>query len=338
MNIQLKDFFSEDYNDNTPGMGVIANKKGKMVYKGTIGLSNCEHKIPINFDTVFNLASVSKQFTGMAILQLIERGELCASDQMTRYIPELQHYANDVTVYQLIHHSSGLIDYNELLWQKARNNSLHSNNTEVLDLLKNEKHLCFIPGSKFDYSNSNYVLLALIIERITGLTLRNYLKHYIFDVIGMQSTTVFNEEQPIIPHRAYGYEKCGEGWKCCYVDTFATGCANVCSSLLDLKKWDDALYSNIFLKEETKSSIFKPGLDSSGNALTEFLGGYSYGWMIQDRCGEKTIWHTGGDAGFRCIIVRFYEKEFSVVLLCNSANLDWQASYALVERLFEEFS
>ena len=338
MNIYLKDFFAQKYSNDTPGMGVIANQKGKIVFKDMIGLANCEHKIPIDLDTVFNLASVSKQFTGMAILQLIEKGELHTSDKMTKYIPELRHYANDVTIYQLVHHSSGLIDYNELLWQKARNNSLYSTNAEVLNLLRSEEHLCFIPGSKFDYSNSNYVMLALIIERITGLTFRNYLKQYIFDVIGMQNTTVFNEEQPIISHRAYGYEKNGEQWKCFYVDTLATGCANVFSSLSDLKKWDDALYGDKLIREDTKSAIFKPGLDSSGNILTASWGGYSYGWMIQDRCGEKTIWHTGGDAGFRSIIVRFYEKEFSVILLCNSANLDWQDAYALIENLYKQFN
>lgn len=338
MNTQFKDFFSENYGDNTPGMGIIANQKGKIVYQDTIGLANCEHKIPIDIDTVFNLASVSKQFTGMAILQLIDRGELCANDQMTKYIPEVRHYADDITIYQLANHSAGLIDYNELLWQKARNNSLHSCNAEVLNLLINEERLCFVPGSKFDYSNSNYVILALIIERLTGLTFRDYLKQYIFDEIGMQNTTVFNEEQPIVPNRAYGYEKSENSWKCCYVDTLATGCANVFSSLLDLKKWDDALYSDKLLSEDTKSTIFKPGLDSSGNALTEFWGGYSYGWMIQDRCGEKTIWHTGGDAGFRSIIIRFYEKEFSVILLCNSTNLVWQDSYILIEQLYKEFN
>ncbi|NGM83832.1 beta-lactamase family protein [Paenibacillus sp. 7124] len=338
MNLQLKDIFPKICGDNTPGMGVIANHKGQIVYQDTIGLANCEHNIPINIDTVFNLASISKQFTGMAILQLIEKGEICPSDKITKYIPEVRHYAGDVTIYQLSHHSAGLIDYNELLWQKARNNSLYSSNTEVLNLLKNENSLCFVPGSKFDYSNSNYVMLAIIIERITGLTLRDYLKQYIFDIIGMQNTTVFNEEQPIVPHRAYGYEKSGEYWKCFYADTFATGCANVFSSLLDLKKWDDALYDDSLLKEETKRTIFEAGLDSSGNPLTEFWGGYSYGWMIQERCGEKTIWHTGGDAGFRSIIVRFYEKEFSVILLCNFANLDWQDTYKLIESLFKEFS
>ncbi|KUP25199.1 hypothetical protein AWJ19_29930 [Paenibacillus sp. DMB5] len=96
------------------------------------------------------------------------------------------------------------------------------------------------------------------------------------------------------------------------------------SSLEDLKKWDDALYSNQLLGEEAQSAIFTPALDSSGKPLTEFWGGYSYGWMIQERRGAKTIWHTGGDAGFRSIIVRFYEQQFSVILLCNSSSLDWR--------------
>lgn len=335
--LQLKDSFKV-FNEHTPGIGVIANHKGSIVYQDTLGLANCEYNVPVQLDSVFNLASVSKQFTGMAILQLMERGELGAQDKLTKYIPELRTYADEVTIYQLAHHSAGLPDYNELLWQKARQNALHSDNAEVVRLLTQQEQLRFSPGSQFEYSNSNYVMLATIIERITGLSLRDYLKQYIFEVIGMENTTVFNEEQPIVPNRAYGYDKSGEHFKCCYVDTFATGTTNVFSSLLDLKKWDDALYGTHLLKEETKNALFNPGLDSSGNPFTEFWGGYSYGWMIQERCGARTIWHTGGDAGFRSIIVRFYEQEFSVILLCNSTSLEWQDTYAFIEALYHEFN
>lgn len=335
--LQLKDSF-KIFNEHTPGIGVIANLKGKIVYHDTLGLANCEYNVPVQLDSVFNLASVSKQFTGMAVLQLMERGELRVQDKLTKYVPELKHYADEVTLYQLVHHSAGLTDYNELLWQKARQNALHSDNDEVVRLLTQQEQLRFPPGSRFEYSNSNYVVLALILERITGLSLRNYLKQYIFEVIGMEDTTVFNEEQPIVPKRAYGYEKSGDQWKCYYTDTLATGTTNVFSSLSDLKKWDDGLYGDQLLKAETKNAIFNPGVDSSGNPLTEFWGGYSYGWMIQDRCGAKTIWHTGGDAGFRSIIVRFYEQEFSVILLCNSTSLVWQDTYAFIERLFHEFN
>ena len=337
INIQLKDSF-RTFNEATPGIGLIANHKGKIVYQDTLGLASCEHRMPIQLDSVFNLASVSKQFTGMAILQLFERGELRPEDKLTRFVPELRHYAEAVTIYELAHHSAGLADYNDLLWQKARQHALHSDNAEVLSLLIRQEQLRFTPGSKFDYSNSNYVMLALIVERITGLSLRDYLRQYVFGVIGMESSTVFNEEQPIIPNRAYGYEKCGDHWKCNYVDTLTTGTTNVFSSLQDMKKWDDALYGNQLLSEETKSVIFTPGLDSAGNPLTEFWGGYSYGWMIQERCGAKTIWHTGGDAGFRSIIVRFYEQQFSVILLCNSTSLDWPDTYAFIERLYNEFN
>ncbi|MEK5448329.1 serine hydrolase domain-containing protein [Paenibacillus sp. FSL R7-0331] len=334
--LRLKDSFRA-FNDISPGIGAIANLKGKIVYQDTLGLASCEHRIPLQLDSVFNLASVSKPFTGMAILQLMERGELCAKDKLTRFIPELRHYAGEVTVCELAHHSAGLTDYNDLLWQKARQNALHSDNAEILSLLTQQEQLRFTPGSAFEYSNSNYVLLALIIERITGLSLRDYLKQYIFGVIGMENTTVFNEEQPVILNRAYGYEKCGENWKCNYTDTLATGSANVFSSLEDMKKWDDALYGNQLLGEEAKRALFAPGLDSSGKQLTEFWGGYSYGWMIQERCGAKTIWHTGGDAGFRSIIVRFYEQQFSVILLSNAASLDWPETYAFIERLYGEF-
>ncbi|WP_151732854.1 serine hydrolase domain-containing protein [Paenibacillus tengchongensis] len=325
------------FNELTPGIGVLANHKGKVVYQDMLGLANCEHEIPIGPDTVFKLTSVSKQFTGMAILQLMERGELRADDRLTKFVPELRHYADEVTVYQLAHHSAGLTDYNDLLWQKARQHALHSDNAEVLGLLSKQDRLRFTPGSRFEYSNSNYVMLAIIIERITWLSLREYLKQHIFGVTGMDDSTVFNEEQPVVPRRAYGYELSGGLWKCHYADTLATGTTNVLSSLRDMQKWDDALYGEQLLGRKTSSTLFAPGLDSSGHPLSEFWGGYSYGWMLQERCDAQTLWHTGGDAGFRSIIVRFYEQEFSVILLCNASCLEWPQTYAYIEQLYKEF-
>ncbi len=337
MPVDLSTFFAGAYDDATPGLGAIVNRAGRIVYEQAIGLANLEHAVPIAGDTVFNLGSLAKQFTGLAILQLYAAGRLAPDTPAVRHLPELAHYAGAVTIAQLAHHASGLVDYNDLLWQKARGNSLHSTNDEVLQLLSRETALRFSPGSRWEYSNSNYVLLALIIERCTGQSLRAYLQQHVFAVAGMAGATVFDEQQPIVPHRAYGYERAGGGWKCWYVDTLATGCANVCASLHDLARWDDALYGDALAPPDVRRLLYEPGLDTAGRPLSGFGGGYSYGWMLQERCGARTMWHTGGDAGFRSLIVRFYEHELTVALLCNAADLQWPAAYALVERLYCAF-
>lgn len=338
METTLKNYYQNTYENSTAGIGVISLKNFNVVFEDYLGLANCEHNIPITSETVFNIGSMSKQFTGMAILQLIENNILSESDRVVEFIPEIKHYADQITIYHLAHHMSGLRDYNDLLWLKARNNALYSTNKEVLNLLKAQQELCFLPGSKMEYCNSNYVLLAIIIERITNTSFADYLKKNIFDKAGMKHTLVFNEKEPIVPNRAYGYEPYERALKCCYVDTLATGCANVFTSLSDMKLYDEALYSDKLIGQDVKKFIYEAGKSIDGRVLFDFCGGYSYGWMIQEKCGQKTIWHTGGDAGFRSIYVRFYEKKFSVVLFCNCNNLDWGITYKLVDDLYHRYN
>ncbi|ETT53130.1 serine hydrolase domain-containing protein [Paenibacillus sp. FSL P4-0338] len=338
MEITLEGYYEGAYTNNSAGIALIAIKNSNVVFEDYRGLANCEHGIPITSSTVFNVGSVSKQFTGIAILQLIESKKLCEQDLLVKYIPELKHYADEITIYHLAHHASGLADYNDLLWKKARNNALYSTNAEVLSLLEAQQQLCFKPGSKMEYCNSNYVLLAIIIERIMNMSLADYMKRNIFDAAGMKHTLVFDEKQPVVPNRAYGYEQHESDLKCYYVDTLATGCANVFTSISDMKLYDDILYGSKLLGQDIKKRIYEEGIRSDGEVLSDSCGGYSYGWMIQNKCGQRTLWHTGGDAGFRSIYVRFYEKRFSVILFCNCSNLNWTSIYKLVNDLYYKFN
>ena len=330
--------YYKEYSVTSPGMGIMAIKNSEVVYEEYFGLANCEHNIPITAQSVFNIGSISKQFTGIAILQLIEKNLINEKDSVAKFVPEIRHYAEDIKIYHLVHHMSGLPDYNDLLWKKARNDALYSTNDEVLSLLKAQTELCFLPGSKMEYCNSNFVLLAIIIERVTKTSFSNYLKNNIFIPSGMKNTLVFNELQPIVPNRVYGYAPDDNGFHCFYVDTLATGCANIFTSLEDMKLYDDILYSNKIISSNSKVKLTEPGIGNDGQILFDYCGAYSYGWMIQDKCGQKTIWHTGGDAGFRSIYVRFYERKFSVILFCNCNNLNWDTTYKLVEDLYYSYN
>lgn len=335
--VKINEYFSDLYNENSPGFALAAVHNEKIIFQKNVGYANCEHKILNASNIVYNIGSVSKQFTGLAILQLIEKGMLKEDDALCKYIPELSHYADRVTIYHLANHQSGIIDYNDLLYLKARNNALYSTNNEVLQLLKACSSLKFIPGTKFEYSNSNYVLLAIIIERITNIDFKKYMKKNVFSVADLNNTFINNEDEPIIPKRAYGYTKGDNGWKCCYVDTLATGCANIYTSIEDMIIWDSALYSCKLLNQENMARIYSPAHDNDGNIIMDWCGGYSYGWMIQKRCGENCIYHTGGDAGFNSLYFRFYEKNVSIMLLSNMNNLDWNNAFKLVDDLFLAF-
>lgn len=333
----LEKYYNE-YSNTSPGIGVMAIKDFDVVYEEYLGLANCEHNIPITAQSVFNIGSVSKQFTGIAVLQLIENNLICENDKVVTFVPEIKHYAEDIKIYHLVHHMSGVPDYNDLLWQKARNNALYSTNAEILILLKSQTELCFLPGSKMEYCNSNFVLLAIIIERATKMPFADYLKKNIFIPSGMKNTLVFDENEPIVPNRVYGYEQNDSGLHCCYIDTLATGCANVFTSIADMKLYDDILYTDKIINSASKRKLTEAGISNDGQILFDYCGCYSYGWMIQEKCGQKTIWHTGGDAGFRSIYVRFYEKKFSVILFCNCNNLKWDATYKLVEDLYYSYN
>lgn len=334
MDISLLDSMFEKYAGEVPGVAVLAVRDGIKVYNKQFGLANMEYKIPIKENTAFNIASITKQFTAMGIMILAEDGKLGLNDSIVKYIPEISHYCGNVTIRCMLNNTSGIENYYRIL-ERVNRKSLAITNEDVLNLLFNENSLLFSPGEKFDYSNSNYVLLAVVIERVTGLSYDEFMNKNIFSVLGMKNSFVFDEKQPIISGRAYGYRVKNDIICCDYYDALTTGDGGVFSTTDDLYLWDQALYTDKLVGRGSIELAFTPGKSNKGRRFEE---DYGFGWAIGAYNGTIRLWHSGLDAGFRSLITRFPEDRITIVLLSNNSEFLWGERLEITNRLYEMLS
>jgi CubicO group peptidase (beta-lactamase class C family) len=294
---------------------VLVAENGKVIYKKGFGLANMEWNIPNEPDTRFRLGSITKQFTAMVILQLVEQGKLKLDGKLTDYLPDYRKDTGErVTVHHLLTHTSGIPSYTGLpgFFQNESRDPY-----TVADFVKKyaSHDLEFEPGSKFAYNNSGYFLLGAIVEKVTGKPYEQVLKENIFDPLGMKNTG-YDHYSAVIAKRASGYVKTAQGYENApYLDMsipYAAG--SLYSTVDDLYLWDQALYTDKLLPAKSKELMFKPNLQN-----------YAYGWVIAKASfGESkppvaVITHGGGINGFNTLIVRFVDSKHLIVLLDNSS-------------------
>ena len=293
---------------------VLVAENGKVIFKKGYGLANMEWNIPIEPDTKFRLGSITKQFTSMLILQLVQEGKVKLEGKLTDYLPDYRKDTGDrITIHQLLNHTSGIPSYTGLpnFFQDVSRNPY-----SVSDFVKKftSGDLEFEPGTKWNYNNSGYFLLGAIVERITGKPYEQVLKERILDPLGMKSTG-YDHSDTIIAKRAAGYEKRPGGYiNAPYLDMsipYAAG--SLYSTVEDLYLWDQALYTDKLLSAQLKESMYKPGLSN-----------YAYGWVVRKAPlgaqGEPVtiIEHGGGINGFNTVISRMPESKNLIVLLNNT--------------------
>jgi CubicO group peptidase (beta-lactamase class C family) len=301
----------KDYAAPSPGASVIVIRDGKILYKHSYGLADLEARTPATPRTNYRLASVTKQFTAMSILILAERHRLNLDDRITRFFPDYPGYAKDVTIRQLLTHTSGLKAYEDLI-PPDRTAQLHD--IDVLNLLKRETATYFPPGMDWRYSNTGYAHLALIVEKASGMSFAAFLKKNIFAPLKMHDTVAFEEGISTVKNRAYGYSKKSDAFE--RTDQSLTsavlGDGGIYSSVDDLFLWDQSLYTNKLVSAETLQDAWTPSILASGKSIT-----YGFGWELGDYHGTKTVRHGGSTIGFRTHILRIPEKKFTVIVLCN---------------------
>jgi CubicO group peptidase (beta-lactamase class C family) len=230
---------------DSPGCVAGVIRDGRLVYERELGLANLDHDIPIRKDSVFAVASLSKQFTAACILLLSQEGILALDDDIRRFLPEMPEYAQPITIRHLLHHTSGIRDYgNELLPLRGiRGDGLTDD--EVMELLVRQKGLNFLPGDAFRYSNSGYRLLGLIVKRVTGQSLRTYADERIFRPLGMVHTHFHDDAGQIVKHRVAGYALTGDGKLVTRADKNEfVGDSGVMSTVDDFLLWDQNLYQD----------------------------------------------------------------------------------------------
>jgi D-alanyl-D-alanine carboxypeptidase len=295
-----------------PGVSLAIGRHGKVVLAKGYGQANVELSVPATEDTVYQLASVTKTFTATAIMMLVEEGKLRLDDKVTKHLSDLPKAWEAVTVYHLLNHTSGIKSYTnvENFFKMSRKDYSHH---EILGLVTNEP-LEFVPGEKWNYSNSGFFLLGMLIEKVTGKTYGEFLEGRIFQPVGMTHTRT-NDLHAIIPNRAQGYTWNGQELRIGeYVSPsqpFSAGM--LVSSVNDLLKWDAALDSETLLNKSTLAHMWTPS-PLSKRAETE----YGLGWEIGKVNGHRVVSHSGGIPGFRADISRFVDDKLTVIVLANS--------------------
>lgn len=309
---RLAEIFSDYVGNDVPGAAVLVIHDGQKVLKGTFGMAKLDPREPVGSNTNFRLASMTKQFTAMSILILVDREVLRLDDPLRTILPELPEFADQITVTHLLQHTSGLLDYEDFV---PADSATQVSDADVLDILAATDSTYFRPGTEFRYSNSGYALLALIVERKSGLPFAEFLTENIFAPLGMDNSVAHQEEVSTVPNRAYGYTLTEEGVE--NTDQSPTsavlGDGGIYSSLDDLYRWDQALYTDTLVSADLMEKAFTPG-----------LGNYGFGWRIDTYEGLRRYHHSGSTSGFRNFIQRFPDERLTVIILTNRAEPDVQ--------------
>lgn len=314
---KVDDLFKQWNNPELPGCAVAVVKEGKFIYKRTFGAANLDYNIPITSSTLFNIGSMSKQFTAASIALLAEQGKLSLDDDINKYLPEMPHYAEPITIRHLIHHTSGLRDYLNLIALKGDDSDNIYTYRSILSILSKQKGLNFKPGEKFLYSNSGYTLMAIIIERVSGKTLRKFQEENIFKPLGMKNTQLYDNRHEPIKNRASGYLPNPDKSFSVRASMFDLGGdGGILSTIEDLQLWDQNFYEPKVGNKEFLSLITTPGKFNSGEKSE-----YAFGLFVSEYRGLPIIEHSGVISGFRSGMYRFPNQKFTVTMLCNNSGI-----------------
>jgi CubicO group peptidase (beta-lactamase class C family) len=349
---QIDQMFAALANSKSPGIAVLVRKDSRTVFEQGYGVRELRTFAKIDPQTNFRLASCSKQFTAMSIMLLVHDGKLRYEDRLTDVFPDFSAHGHAITIRHLLNHTSGLPDYEDLMAAAEKRKGapiwtpMHQiQDAEVLELLKQEKAGKFAPGTRWSYSNSGYVVLGLVVAKISGKPFREFLRERIFSPLKMSQTIAYQEGQNEISSRAYGHSKAGNSWKeTDQSPTSATlGDGGIYSSLTDLAKWDEALTQHTLLSDKEMQPVLTPAQLTSGAppkwpASSYRQEGtavsYGFGWFLDPYCNHVRMWHYGDTVGFHTYIQRFPADRLTIIILCNRTDLDPESLAAKVADLY----
>ena len=311
-----------------PGMAIAVVKNGEAVVAKGYGFANLEHQVPVTTHSIFQSGSVGKQFTAAAIVHLEEHGKLCLDDNIAGYLPPTKARWGSITVRQLLTHTSGIPEYeDEVDWRRDYSERQLA---ELVGLLRRRS----TPGQKFEYGNSGYLLLGIIIRMITGKFHADYVRENIFEPLGMKTARIVSDAD-IVPNRVAGYRMSkdrilNQDWVSPTFNQTADGCVRL--SLNDLLAWERGVRARALLKPESWSQIFTPVVLKSGKTHP-----YGFAWEIRQERGQTVHGHDGSFQGFEAILTRYIEEELTIIALANLAEVDLaQVTQHLAELIRQE--
>jgi CubicO group peptidase (beta-lactamase class C family) len=303
-----------------PGCAVAVVDRGRVVFARGYGLADLDRRVRITPDTVFDIASTSKQFTAASILLLVERGRLALDDDVRKYLPELPRPAGGavITLRHLLYHTSGLPDYIELLTRSGKGMADVTTDADAMAVLAAHPALEFAPGSAFHYSDSGYFLLSQVVRRATGESLRDFAAGNLFAPLGMRDTEFLDDETHASPRRAVAYSPApGGGFRRDESAWNQTGDGAVNTTVLDLARWDENFSTGAVGGRRLIDDLLTPGTLDDGHPLP-----YAGGLNLDQYRGLRRIRHAGSWVGYSAELMRLPERRLSVITLCNlgSAN------------------
>lgn len=319
---QIEQLFQRFDNPRTPGCNVGVARNGHLVYARSFGAADLDHGVLNEAATRFPIGSISKQFTAMVVALLAEDGRLSLDDDVRRWVPELSASPRPISVRDLLHHTSGLRDYQALRFLSGTPPD-YLELDWVLQLLARQRGTHFPAGERFQYSNSNYVLARVVAERASGRTLRQLARELIFDPLGMSSTTWDETGRRVVPHRAAPYTgDLATGWRRSLGATLA-GSGGLWTTVEDLVRWDENFYRNRLGRADPElvRRAVEPSLASAragATAAEEARDGYGYGVFLGSHQGRPLQWHAGRGPGHVGDMARYPQQHVSVFCLCNS--------------------
>lgn len=324
---KVKTLLNEYPIKNNPGIAISVTKDGNVIYKKNKGYANLEHMISITDSTKFVVGSISKQFTAFSILLLEDEGKLSIDDAITEYLPELKALPYQVTIKHFLNHTSGFRDNTDLNSLKGRTDLDLTSQAEMVHLLLRQKGLNFIPGSRFQYCNSGYVLLAEIVKRVSGMTFAEFTRKRIFEPLNMKESLFLDDPSLVVKNKALSYVKQNDDYYYIPLNRSIVGSTGLYTTVSNLSLWannfNDIIIGNkrIFEKMQTKSSL------NNGEIIS-----YALGQELKVYKGLDVIFHGGGDAGFRSYLLRVPEHNLNITISGNFESFNpLNISYGLLD-------
>ena len=314
---KIDKLFAEWDTTVSPGCALAVVKDGEIIYERGYGMAKIEDGLAMTPTKIFDIGSTSKQFTATCVAMLVRDGKISLDDDVRKHIPELPRYEKTITIDHLLHHTSGLRDYNALLELSGfRPESDSPTVEESLEVISRQKRLNYLPGEEYSYTNTGFFLLGQIVERVSGKSLNEFAQERIFRPLGMRHTIFQDDHTQIVKERASGYDKTDKGFKLDMSNWDETGDGNIYTSVEDLYIWDQAFYNNK-LGKDLMDMLHTVGVLNNGKKLD-----YAFGLVVTEYKGLKVVEHGGAWAGFRAGFIRFPERKFSVICLANLSSID----------------
>ena len=309
--------FAEWDSTRSPGCALAVMKEGEVIYKRAYGMANLDYDVPLRTDSVFHVASVSKQFTAAAIVLLAQEGALILDDPVQKHLARVPDFGHRISLRNLIHHNSGMRDQWSLLrlagWRYSRD---LITDEDVMSLVSRQKELNYPPGDRYLYSNTGYTLLGQVVKEVSGQTLREFSDARIFKPLGMKQTFFRDDHSEIVKNQAIGYsrDRRNSTLRTSVTNFDTVGATSLLTTVEDLARWDRNFYQPLVGGEDFLEQMHQRGTLNSGEKQD-----YAYGLVHGARKGLRTVGHGGGDAGYRSVFLRFPEQRFTVACLCNLA-------------------